>query len=284
MSHERLSFNQFAAPGLPFDEAVRLTAAAGFAGLGVLRSTVDELGPRRVAAVLGRYGIEPTSVCVAFGLVDADPGLARRKFDLAVDGLRDAAELGVPLVVVVGGPMAGLSIRDARRQVSDALGELDGEAARIGGHILVEPLHPAQASLSALCSLREAVDLVDRLDHCGVVLDTWHVWAEPGLDDTIAASAAAIEIVHLADWSAEPSAWLDRELPGAGIGDLPSIRDLLRRHGFAGWWEVEVLSEKYQAQGQSELPHRCATAARRLLSGRQRSTGAVSQPDYTTRR
>lgn len=266
-----LALNQFTVRDLHFDEAARLSRAAGFDGLGVLRASVDELGVDHVSMQLKRHALTPTSVCVAMGLTHADPEARRDLLRQAVAALDAATELGAPLVVVVGGPARDLPLAAALAQVGQGVADLAHRAEAIGGRILIEPLHPVLIRFSALTGLRQTLDLIGGLPACGVVADTWHLWSDPGIADAITAAGDTIGIVHLADWSAgegsDESSAMDRELPGEGIADIAGLCRQFASAGFAGWWEVEVLSERLWRGDQRVLPQRCAAAARRVLHG-----------------
>jgi sugar phosphate isomerase/epimerase len=257
---DRLSVNQFVVPGLTLDELCRECRDHRVAGVGVLRSTVEEMGPTAVSRTLSKYGIRPTSVCVIMGLVATDAGERRELLNQARWTLEAATELGVPAVVVVGGPKPGLPLQEATSQAVDAIAALAARAEELGGRILLEPLHPMMAGLSAFTSLRQAIDLASGLRATGVVLDTWHVWNEFDLNATVARHGSAIDIVHVSDWAAGTTPTTDREFPGSGVADLAGLCS--RIDSVAGdrrlWWEIEVLSERLSRRySQIELLDLC---------------------------
>jgi len=246
ISPERVSVNQFMVPQLGLDELCRACRDHGVSGLGVLRSTLDELGPAKIGHILADHGLTPTSVCVVLGLTAADPDERRSLFASALAVLNAAAELGVPTVIVAGGPGPGLPLRSATHQAVDAIAALDGHAHRIGARILLEPVHPMMVGQSVLTSFRQAAELAETLSATGVVLDTWHVWSEFDLDESIGRHSGVLDVVHLADWQAGTEPSLDRALPGDGIADLAALCGRIKEA--AGdrepWWEIEVLSEE----------------------------------------
>jgi sugar phosphate isomerase/epimerase len=277
-----LALNQFTVPGIRLDELAVACRTHGVSGLGVLRATMDELGVHEVRRILARNGVQPTSVCVITGLVAASAARRRELFADATRTLEVATELGVPAVVVTGGPRGGLNYRDALGQAADALAGLDERAGKLGGRLLLEPLHPMLAVHSAVTSLRQAAALAGSLTATGLVLDVWHVWAEYGLTATISEHAALIDIVHLADWIDNAEPVTDRELPGDGIADVA----WLCRHIAAAitdraiWWEIEVLSDRLATRyGQREFAGRCISRTRAMLGSirpeEERGAGGV---------
>jgi sugar phosphate isomerase/epimerase len=262
----QLSFNQLTARDLPLAAVARAASGCGFEGLGVLPSTVDSLGVPGVRSVLDGEGLRPTSICALVGLAGSGPGTSGQRMTRAGRCLEYAAELGVPLVVVVGGPSAGVTRQEAWDQAAGALGALLRQAARAGVTILLEPLHPVLIGQSVATSLADALELISGNDLAGVVVDTWHVWWDSRLRPFLRDSGERVGLVHLSDWPASPAAHLDRVLPGDGVADLSAICADLIRTGFGGWWEVEVLSEQLWAGDQLALVRACHRAATVVLS------------------
>lgn len=262
----RTAVNQFMAHAVSLGTFAATARELGVQGVGVFRPCLTELGGPAVARVLGRAGLRPTSVCVVLGLTGATGEERRARIDDARRAVRQAAELGAPLVIVAGGP----GDRPARRvlaEFEEQLAVLAADADAAGVRLLLEPLHPALAHLSVLTSLRDACRTAARYRDVGVVLDTWHVWSEPDLIETARANADLIDVVHLSDW--RPGPFCERRaLPGEGVMGLAALgadlRDALeplgelgalgasRASGASGalgvaprdvWWELEVIDE-----------------------------------------
>ncbi|MGW0358950.1 sugar phosphate isomerase/epimerase family protein [Nocardia nova] len=239
----RLAVNQFMVPATPLDSILEWCGTNQVAGLGVLRACVDELGADEVGARLNRHGVQPTSLCVAMGLIDSDPEIERKLTADAELALADAATLGVPLIVITGGVTSSLRLAEAREHAAERLYRLAETAQSYGTKVLLEPLHPASIHLSAFTSLAGALAVAREHRCLGVVFDTWHLWAEDDVERTLAANAGSIDIVHIADASPEAYASGLREIPGTGLIDLPSLLRSLHSSGFGGWWEIEVLRD-----------------------------------------
>lgn len=248
---DRLAVNQFMVSGLSLDELARWCRRNGVRGIGVFRPVLHELGPAAVRRVLDDHGITPTSVCVALGLVHPDPVRARELRAAARVALREAAELGAPLVVVAGGAAPGLPLSSARMAIVEAVDELAGEARELGGRVLLEPLHPALVTLSALTDVGSAAELTARRPELGLVLDIWHMWTDPDLT-TVLVEGPPVDLVHLADWRDGPPDLDERAQPGEGVADVPALCDAIADSGFHGWWELEVLTKEVLA-GQAAI-------------------------------
>ena len=276
-SGPRLSVNQFMVADLPLPELASWCRRNGVTGIGVLRDTVRRLGADTVATTLAAHGVVATSVCVALGLIDADPARQRARIADATAALDDAAKLGVPLVVVVGGPMPGLRLAQARQRAGEAVAELADRAGRCDARLLIEPLHPSAVHLSAFTTLREAATCAAGRPEIGVVLDTWHLWTDPDLYASIGRYGGFVDIVHVADQPVDPAPD-EREIPGDGVIDLVALARTVLACGFAGWWELEVLSARLRDGCTAiELLDRSLAGLRRLL--RAAGAGALGEGD-----
>jgi sugar phosphate isomerase/epimerase len=202
---ERLSLNQATVKHLGLADAVALCARHDILAIGLWRDRVAEIGLDRAVAAVRAAGLHVSSLCRGgfFTRAGAE-GLAAARADNRA-AVREAAELGADtLVLVCGGLVPGsrdLSL--ARRMVADAIGDLVPEARRLGVRLGIEALHPMFcADRSVICSLGEAVDLALSFpaDAVGVVVDTYHVWWDPGLTAGIARAAGRIVSYQVCDW------------------------------------------------------------------------------------
>lgn len=257
----RTAVNQFMARDLPLETLAATARELGAHGVGVFRPCLEELGPAAVSRILGRAGLRPTSSCVVLGLTGATGEQRRARLADAQRALRDAGQLDAPLVVVAGGP-GDRPVSRAMAEFEDQFAVLAADAERVGVRLLLEPLHPALAHLSVLTSLRAAGRTAAGYRYVGLVLDTWHVWSEPGLIETVREHAGRINVVHLGDW--RPGPFTERRaLPGDGVMNLPALGAVLRDVLADAWWELEVIDEDAVGPtAQRQLLRDAAQAAR----------------------
>ena len=168
----------------------------------------------------------------------------------------EAHELGARcLVLVVGGlPAGSKDLAGARNQVRDGIAAILPEARKAGVPLAIEPLHPMQAAERACVNtLEQALDLCDALGEngagaraaLGVAVDVYHVWWDPKLEAQIArAGKQRLLAYHICDWLVPTRDLLnDRGMMGDGVVDLPKIRAMVERAGYAGFHEVEIFSK-----------------------------------------
>jgi sugar phosphate isomerase/epimerase len=246
---ERLSLNQATVKHLSLADAVALCVRHDIPAIGLWRDRVAEIGLDRAVAAVRAAGLHVSSLCRGgfFTRAGAE-GLAAARADNRA-AVREAAELGADtLVLVCGGLVPGsrdLSL--ARRMVADAIGDLVPQAQRLGVRLGIEALHPMFcADRSVICSLGEAVDLALSFpaDAVGVVVDTYHVWWDPGLTAGIARAAGRIVSYQVCDWvlPLPADALLGRGHPGDGVIDFGPISAAAAEAGYDGYVEVEIFN------------------------------------------
>jgi sugar phosphate isomerase/epimerase len=116
----------------------------------------------------------------------------------------------------------------------------------------------------AATTLAQALDMAEEFaaHEVGVVVDTFHVWWEPGLPDRIARAAGRILAYQVCDWITPlpPDALLARGMVGDGHIDFAGITRAVAAAGYPGDVEVEIFhADVWAAPGREVV----ATLARR---------------------
>ncbi|MFE5672200.1 sugar phosphate isomerase/epimerase family protein [Agromyces sp. NPDC056523] len=275
-AHPRLSLNQATIKHATLDEALQVTAEAGYQAIGLWREPVAELGLEQAARRLGSSGLRFTSLCRA-GFFTMPEGPERRA---SIDDNRRAIEetatlaaAGAPgstavLVLVAGGIPAGSSdLIGARARVADALAELAPDAEAGGVQLAIEPLHPMYVSDRAVVStLKQALDLAAPFapEVVGVEVDTFHVWWDPEALDQIARAGreGRIASYQVCDWKAPLPAdvLLARHYPGDGVVDFASFTEAVEATGYDRDIEVELFNAEIWATPFAEVADRTAAS------------------------
>jgi len=246
---ERLSLNQATVKHLGLADAVALCVRHDIPAIGLWRDRVAEAGLSSAAALVRQAGLHVSSLCRGgfFTPADADGRAAARADNRAA--VREAAELGADtLVLVCGGLVPGSrDLALARRMVADAIGDLVPSAQELGVRLGIEALHPMFcADRSVICSLGEAMDLAVAFpaDTVGVVVDTYHLWWDPGLFSEIARAAGRIVSYQVGDWVVPLPAdvLLGRGHLGDGMIDFGPVTAAVAAAGFDGYVEVEIFN------------------------------------------
>jgi len=113
-------------------------------------------------------------------------------------------------------------------------------------------------------SLRQALDLAEEhpADQVGVVVDTYHLWWEPGVEEQIARAGERIVAYQVCDWITPVPAdnLLGRGMMGDGHVDFAAFTRAVAATGYAGDVEVEIFNADVWAQAGEDV---VATMARR---------------------
>jgi sugar phosphate isomerase/epimerase len=232
----RLSLNLMTVDHWSLPEAVERCVAAGIGTIAPWRHQLEETSARTIRDA----GLRVSSLCRGgfFTAPGADDDNRR-----AVD---EAADLGAPVLVLVCGPPAGKDLAAARATIAAGIERLLPYAADHGVRLGIEPLHPMMiGERSAIVTLGEALALARRFDspHVGVVVDAYHVFWDPQLEEELAAATGLVAGYHVCDWLVPTTDLLaGRGLMGDGIIDLPHLSDLVARAGYEGPIEVEVIN------------------------------------------
>ncbi|MBM7503894.1 sugar phosphate isomerase/epimerase family protein [Agromyces aurantiacus] len=273
-AHPRLSLNQATIKHASLQEALDVTAAAGYQAIGLWREPVAEVGLAEASARLADSGLRFTSLCRG-GFFTMPEGPDRRA---SIDDNRRAIEetatlaaAGAPgstavLVLVAGGiPEGSTDLIGARSRVADALAELAPIAEAAGVQLSIEPLHPMYVSDRAVVStLKQALDLAAPFapEVVGVEVDTFHVWWDPEALDQIARAGreGRIASYQACDWKAPLPAdvLLARHYPGDGAVDFASLTRAVEATGYDRDIEVELFNADIWAAPFAEVAERTA--------------------------
>jgi sugar phosphate isomerase/epimerase len=250
---ERLSLNQITTNRWSVAEACEGCARAGIGWIGLWRDKVEAAGGAQAAArTVQEAGLRVSSLCRGGFFPAADAAGRAAAIDDNRRAIEEAAVLGTDVLVLVCGglPDGSRDLRAARAMVADGIAAVLDDATAAGVRLGIEPLHPMFcADRSVITTLGEANDLAVRLasEHVGVVVDAYHVWWDPRVEEEIA--RARILGFHVDDWilPLPEGALLGRGLPGDGHADLARLFRAVSAAGYAGPIEVEVLNDSVWA-------------------------------------
>jgi sugar phosphate isomerase/epimerase len=258
----RFSLNQMTIKQWSVREAVDGCAAAGVRGIGLWREPVADYGLRRSAKLIRDAGLAVTSLCRGGFFTAGDPAAHATALDDNRAAVDEAAALGTDVLVLVCGglPAGSRDLQGARARVADGLAELAPYAARHEVRLAIEPLHPMFCSdRCVVSSLGQALDIAAGFpaERVGVVIDAYHVWWDPALDQDIARAGTDRRILafQVGDWVTPlpPGALTGRGMIGDGCIDLRRLRQAVDAAGYTGHVEAEIFNEDLWALPGSEV-------------------------------
>jgi sugar phosphate isomerase/epimerase len=274
-AHPRLSLNQATIKYADLSTALTVTRDAGIPGIGLWREPVAEAGLGTAAKLLAESGLRFSSLCRAGFFTAANPALRRTALDenrRAIEETATLAAAGAPgsasvLVLVPGGlPEGDRDLPGARARVRDAVGALVDDAAAAGVVLAIEPMHPIYAAdRGVISTLRQALDIAEPFPATtvGVLLDTFHIWWDPQLDEQIvrAGRDGRIAGYQVCDWITPlPDPLLGRGMMGDGHIDFSAITRAVLATGYQGDIEVEIFNQDVWDADPAEIARRTVRA------------------------
>ena len=223
----------------------------------------------RAVRLIADSGLRVSSLCRGGFFTTADPAEAQAAEAPNREALDEAAALGATTLVLVPGglPAGDRDLVAARDRAARAIERLVPYAQEVGVTLGIEPMNPIYAAdRGVISTLAQALDIAERFeaDAVGVVVDTFHLWWEPGIADQVQRAGDRIVSYQVCDWITPLPAdtLLARGMMGDGHIDFPAFTRAVAAAGYAGDIEVEIFNADLWAQPPAEV---VATMAQRYL-------------------
>jgi protein FrlC len=236
-------------PSWTLEEAIRLTAEIGFAGLELAacrpHGWPSDLSARRrrdIRQMAGEFGLAVSAIC--FNLVNhniASPIAEEREGALAygIECLDLAADLDCRLVTIGG----GWSVRphpriEAWNWASELLADLAREAEGRGVALALENINSQRADV--VVSTEDVARMIAELGCAGLqpMIDFYHLHLEGEAPlAAVARFGSGLAHVHFLDARRKDRS---RQVPGEGELPLVDILQALQSFGYDGWLTAEL--------------------------------------------
>ncbi|HEV8508179.1 MAG TPA: sugar phosphate isomerase/epimerase family protein [Chitinophagaceae bacterium] len=253
------------------EEAAKKFSAAGVKGITVWRDTLEGRNIKQTGNMLREHGLTIVSSCRGGFFPIKDAGKRQAAIDDNRRAIDEAAELGTSMLVLVCGADPSQPLEDSRKQIHDGIAALLPHASTAGVRLAIEPLHPMYADTrSAINTLSQANDMAEALHSpwVGIAIDVYHLWWDPLLEKEIKRCGENRNILafHVCDWKVPTTdLLLDRGLMGEGCIPLKQIRSWVEGAGFNGLIEVEIFSNAWWKEDQSEFLNKIISAYREYV-------------------
>jgi sugar phosphate isomerase/epimerase len=266
--HPRISINTLCLAPAPLREHVGTVARLGAAGIVPDLAQLHETGIGEATALLRGSGLTVAAIthrAFAFA-APADAANARERLLRTIDV---AAGCGARSIVMTTGGRGALGWREAAERFAEAMAPC-AEAARAAGIALgIEPTSHLYADASIAHRLSDTAALA-RKAGIETIIDLFACWVDADIDEAIAAAAPTSPLVQIADYVLGDRGLPCRAVPGDGAIPLDRLVPAIVRAGFAGWFDLEIIGPRLQAEGQ-EAGLRRAAARIGALVGEERS-------------
>jgi len=256
----RLSLNQRTTASWSLPEAIKGCADAGLAAIGIWREQLAEVGVDEACRLIAESGLRVSSLCRGGFFTTADPGEAQAAEVRNHEAIDEAAALNAATLVLVPGglPPGDRDLVAARDRAAQAIERLVPYAHERRVNLGIEPMNPIYAAdRGVISTLAQALDIAERFDvaDVGVVVDTFHLWWEPGIAEQIRRAGQRIASYQICDWITPLPAdtLLARGMMGDGHIDFPAFTKSVMRTGYRGDIEVEIFNADLWAEPPSEV-------------------------------
>lgn len=226
----RRSISHYACPrGTSFIAFLDAVQEAGFDGIAITLASLEEMPLARMRDELRHRGLSVTSVNSAGYFLNSDSDRAAEQARRNAMLMDATAELEAhALNVIVGGPGQGTwPLAIAREEACEALLILDEQAADLGVHLIVEPVHPfAIYEKGCLNTIAQTEAVVAGLQASSLNIDLFHSWWDPDLDRALAAPSVPVGLLQICGITATSTPpYATRTLPDQGCVDpVPYIQ------------------------------------------------------------
>ena len=242
---------------------------AGLGAIGVWREQLAEVGVDEAVQLIADSGLRVSSLCRGGFFTTPTRPRPRPLRPENREALDEAAALGAETLVLVPGglPAGDRDLVAARDRAARAIERLVPYAQEVGVALGIEPMNPIYAAdRGVISTLAQALDIAERFDAdaVGVVVDTFHLWWEPGIADQVQRAGDRIVSYQVCDWITPLPAdtLLARGMMGDGHIDFPAFTRAVAAAGYRGDIEVEIFNADLWAQPPAEV---VATMAQRYL-------------------
>jgi len=238
------------------EDCVKNFSDAGIYAITIWRNVLANKNLKDVKILLDDHEMNVVSLCRGGFFPSVDAGKRESAIEDNLMAIEQAAGVGAPLIVLVGGAERGQSPEKSREQITEGIQRILPAARNAGIKLAIEPLHPMYAAdRSAINTLKQANDIAEMINSewVGVAVDVYHCWWDETLRQEIRRCAALNKLFafHICDWNIPTTDLLnDRGLMGDGCINIQEIRGWVEDCGFKGFNEVEIFSDKYWANDQ----------------------------------
>lgn len=257
--HGAISINTLSLQPAPLAAQVDAVARLGARAISPEVGQIDAAGAR----ALRDAGLAiATLTHRAFGFATPDEAAAGRERLLRT--IATAADAGARTVTMTTGGRGALPWRQAAERFAEAVAPC-AEAARAAGVVLgIEPTSHLYADSSIVHRLADVVALAEAAG-IAPVIDIFACWFDSDIEAALAAAAPACPLIQVSDYFLGDRGLPCRAVPGDGVLPFERIVPALATAGFRGWWDLEIIGPRIEAEGHEAGLRRAAAHIGGLL-------------------
>lgn len=254
--HRAVSINTLCLTPAPFAELTDSVARIGVRGISPDLEQVKEAGVDRAARVIRDAGLEVATLTHrAFGYATAEQITAARQ--RLLDTIAIAGKLGAQSIIMTTGGRGALTWMDAAERFAEAMAPCAEAARRAGIPLGIEPTSHLYSDVSIAHRLSDTVALA-RKAGISVMIDLFACWVDSDIESAIVEAAPMSPLIQVSDYVYGDRGLPCRAVPGDGAVPFDRLVPAIVQSGFKGWFDLEIIGPRLQAEGQESGLRRAA--------------------------
>ena len=176
-----------------------------------------------------------------------------------------AAQIGAKSIVLTTGERGDFTWPEAAARFAEAIAPCSQHARVAGITLGIEQPSHLYADESIAHRLSDSLRIADQAK-ISVTLDIFACWFDADIDEMIAAAGLRINLVQVSDYVYGDRGLPCRAVPGDGAVPLERLIPAIALSGFNGWFDLEIIGPRLQAEGQEPGLTRAASYIGSLLN------------------
>jgi sugar phosphate isomerase/epimerase len=245
--HPNISINVLSLALAAFDRQVDAVARMGARAITPDIAQLGNVTGSQAARQIGDAGLQAAALthrAFGFGNV-AETKAACERLERSIDF---ATEIGAPCIVMTTGGRTASSWGDAAQHFADSLVPCVALAGKAGIRLGIEPTSHLFADASIVHRLSDCVTLARQAD-ISVVIDLFPCWTDSDIDAAISAAGPHTALVQVSDYVYGDRGLPCRAVPGDGVVPLERLLPAIVSAGFQGYFDIEIIGPRLQAEG-----------------------------------
>jgi sugar phosphate isomerase/epimerase len=261
--HRSISINTLCLAPAPLADHVDVVARLGARGISPELVQVVEAGTGPTAKMVRDAGLAVaafTHRAFAFSTPEETaPARERLLRTIAI-----AAEIGAQNIIMTTGGRGALTWPEAAARFAEAVAPCAEVARTTGIGLGIEPTSHLWADASIAHRLADTVTLA-KMTGIAVIIDNFACWFDSDFEQAVAEACPISPVAQISDYVYGDRGLPCRAVPGDGAVPFERLVPLMARSGFTGWWDLEVIGPRLQAEGQEAGLRRAAAYIGGLL-------------------
>jgi sugar phosphate isomerase/epimerase len=245
--HRNISINTLCFDAGPLDAHVDAVVRLGARGISPDLMQIDECGASSAAALIRDAGLDVATLTHrSFAFASpTEVGPARERLERTID---IAAKIGAQSVIMTTGGRGMLAWPEAADRFAEAVAPCAALAREAGIALGIEQTSHLYADASIAHRLSDSLRIADQAA-ISLIIDLFACWFDADIDEAIAAAAPHTALVQVSDYVYGDRGLPCRAVPGDGAIPLERLLPAIVHGGFRGYFDLEILGPRLQAEG-----------------------------------